>query len=389
MCIVGCERGEFMKEDEGAGEAAIPNSDANMERFLALHEFEPEARKRLPRAVYEYIAGGAGDEHSIRANEESYQRIFLRPRVLRSGGPVDLEQELFTRPLPAPVLLAPAAYQRLMHPAGELGSVQGAIRHGAPFVLSSNGTVSIEEITAVPGARCWFQLYVQGDRGFTRESIARVEAADCEAICVTVDTPVLGFRPRQLRAGFNIPADLTLPHAARLRAASDPGRHSALTWRDLDWLRSEVKGKLLLKGILHPADAELAIRAGVDGIIVSNHGGRNLDTVIPPIEALPEIVQQIAGRTPVLVDGGIRRGTDALKALARGANAVLIGRPYLYALAVGGAGGVARCLSLIIEELRLAMALVGAESLRDLDRAVEWRPTERGFHHRGIENTEV
>jgi 4-hydroxymandelate oxidase len=259
-----------------------------------------------------------------------------------------------------------------MHPEGELGSVKGATRHGVPFILSSNGTVPIEEITAIPQVRCWFQLYVQGDRGFTRDSIARVEAAGCEAICVTVDTPVLGLRPRQLRAGFRVPAGLELPHAMRLREASDPGLHSAVTWRDVDWLRSVVKSKLLLKGVLHPADAELGVRAGVDGIIVSNHGGRNLDTIIPTIEALPEIAGQVGGRVPVLADGGIRRGTDALKALARGANAVLIGRPYVYALAVAGADGVARCLSLLIEELRLAMALVGAGSLQDLNREVEW-----------------
>jgi 4-hydroxymandelate oxidase len=345
---------------------------ADIHRFLALNEFEPEARAQLPLAVYEYVAGGAADERSISANEESYSRIFLRPRVLRTVAPVDLGQELFGRPLPAPVLLAPAAYQRLMHPEGELGSVQGAIRHGVPFVLSSNGTVSIEEIMAVPGARCWFQLYVQGDRGFTRNSIERVEAAGCEAVCVTVDTPVLGIRPRQLRAKFSIPADLPLPHAKRARAASDPGMHSAVTWHDVEWLRSVVKSKLLLKGILHPGDAELAIQAGVDGIMVSNHGGRNLDTIIPPIEALPDIAQQVAGRVPLFVDGGIRRGTDALKALLRGANAVLIGRPYLYALAVGGADGVTRCLSLLIEELRLALALVGAASLRELDHEVEW-----------------
>ncbi len=369
-----------MKHDDRVDAAIQPKGAGNMERFLALHEFEPEARRRLPRAVYEYVAGGAGDEYSIRSNEESYQRIFLRPRVLRSVAPVNLGQELLGRPLPAPVLLAPAAYQRLMHPEGELGSVQGAIRHGVPFVLSSNGTVPIEEITAVPGARCWFQLYVQGDRGFTRDSIARVEAAGCEAVCVTVDTPVLGFRPRQLRAGFSIPTDVPLPHAAHLRDASDPGLHSAVTWRDVEWLRSVVKSKLLLKGILHPADAELALQAGVDGIVVSNHGGRNLDTVIPPIEALPEIAQQVAGRVPLLVDGGIRRGTDALKALLRGANAILIGRPYLYALAVAGADGVARCLSLLIEELRLALALVGAASLRDLNREFEW-PTPAASDH--------
>jgi 4-hydroxymandelate oxidase len=357
-----------------ANEGIRTKGDGNLERFLALHEFEPEARKQLPHAVYEYVAGGAGDEHSVRANEDGYRKIFLRPRVLRSVSPVELGQELFGKTLPAPILLAPAAYQRLMHPDGELGSVQGATRHGVPFVLSSNGTVSIEQIATVPGSRCWFQLYVQGDRGFTRDSIARVEAAGCEAVCVTVDTPVLGLRPRQMRAGFSIPSDVPLPHAARLRAASDPGLHSAMAWRDVDWLRSVVKSKLLLKGILHPADAELAIRAGVDGIVVSNHGGRNLDTIIPTIEALPEIAQQVAGRVPLLVDGGIRRGTDALKALLRGADAVLIGRPYLYALAVGGADGVARCLSLLIEEMRLAMALVGATSLGDLNRDLEWRP---------------
>jgi 4-hydroxymandelate oxidase len=345
-----------------------------MKRFLALHEFEPEARERLPHAVYEYVAGGAGDEHSIVANEESYRKIFLRPRVLRTIAPVDLGQQLFGRTLPAPVLLAPAAYQRLMHPEGELASVQGAIRHGVPFVLSSNATVSIEEIMAVPGARCWFQIYVQGDRAFTRDSIARVEAAGCEAVCVTVDTPVLGLRPRQLRAGFNVPAEVPLPHAKRARATSKPGTHSAVTWRDLDWLRATVKSKLLLKGILHPGDAELAIQAGADGIMVSNHGGRNLDTVIPSIEALPDIAEQVNGRVPLFVDGGIRRGTDALKALIRGANAVLLGRPYLYALAVAGADGVERCLSLLIEELRLAMALVGAASPRELSRDLEWPP---------------
>ncbi|MBV9998292.1 MAG: alpha-hydroxy-acid oxidizing protein [Verrucomicrobia bacterium] len=357
----------------------MPEPGNDVSQFLAVQEFELEARRRLPHAVYEYVAGGAGDEHSLRANEESYQRIFLRPRVLRSVVPVDLSGEFFGRSLPVPFLLAPAAYQKLMHPEGELGSARGAARYGVPFILSSNGTVPIEEITAIPNVRCWFQLYVQGDRGFTRDSIARVEAAGCEAVCVTVDTPVLGLRPRQLRAGFRVPAGVELPHARRFRHASDPGPHSAVTWRDVEWLRSVVKSRLLLKGVLHPADAELAVQTGVDGIMVSNHGGRNLDTIIPTIEALPEIVEQVGGRIPVFADGGIRRGTDVLKGLARGANAVLIGRPYVYALAVAGADGVARCLSLLIEELRLAMALVGAGSLQDLNREVEWpAPTALG-----------
>ena len=164
--------------------ATLPRDSGDAQKFLALHEFEPEARRLLPHAVYEYVAGGASDEYSIRANEKSYRKILLRPRVLRPVVPVALGQELFGKPLPVPIVLAPAAYQRLMHPEGELGSVRGASRHGVPFVVSSNATVSMEEILAVPGARCWFQLYVQGDRGFTRDSIARVEAAGCEAVCV-------------------------------------------------------------------------------------------------------------------------------------------------------------------------------------------------------------
>jgi 4-hydroxymandelate oxidase len=221
-----------MKQDR-VDESIAPKEAGNMERFLALHEFEPEARRLLPHAVYEFVAGGAGEEYSIRANEESFQRIFLRPRVLRAVGPVNLSQEIFDRPLPVPVLLAPAAYQRLINPEGELGSVRGAIRHGVPFILSSNATVSIEEITAVPGARCWFQLYVQGDREFTRDSIARVEAAGCEAICVTVDNPVLGLRPRQIRAGFDFRLRfpcLTLPAAEPHRTPDGTARSRGTTW---------------------------------------------------------------------------------------------------------------------------------------------------------------
>ena len=363
---------KLMNHDDEKVPLDPPLDDGDLQHFLSLHEFEPEARRRLPHDVYEFLAGGAGDEHSVRANMESYQRIFLRPRVLRPVKSIDTGQDLFGRTLSAPILLAPTAYQRLVHPEGEMASAGAAFDHGVPFVLSSNGTTAIEEITALPGARCWFQLYVQRERTHTRELIARVEAAGCEAICVTVDTPVMGIRPRQIRARFRVPAHIKIPHAVRLRDESDPGTHSAVTWADVEWLRSEVKGKLLLKGILHPSDVEPAIRAGVDGIMVSNHGGRNLDTIIPTIEALPEIAQQVAGRVPVLVDGGIQRGTDVVKAIARGASAVLIGRPYLYALAVGGRKGVARSLAILTDELRYAMALVGAADLQDLGREIEW-----------------
>jgi 4-hydroxymandelate oxidase len=361
-----------MNHDEETAPSGPPTDDEDPQRFLSLPEFEVSARRRLPHDVYEFLAGGAGDEHSVRANIESYQKIFLRPRVLRPVKAIEISQDLFERNLPTPIFLAPTAYQRLVHPDGELASAGAAFDHQVPFVLSSNGTTAIEDIMALPGARCWFQLYVQGERKHTRESIRRVEAAGCEAVCVTVDTPVMGVRPRQIHAGFRVPAHVKTPHAMRVRDESDPGAHSAVTWADVDWLRSEVKGKLLLKGILHPADAELAVRAGVDGIMVSNHGGRNLDTIIPTIEALPDIAHQVAGRVPVFVDGGIRHGTDVVKALARGATAVLIGRPYLYALAVGGRAGVARSLAILTDELRYAMALIGASALSELSRDIEW-----------------
>jgi 4-hydroxymandelate oxidase len=366
-----------MNLDDNKVDDSSEEDGDNFQRFLSLRDFEIDARQRLPHDVYEFIAGGAGDEHSVHANTESYQKIFLRPRVMRPVGAIHLEQDLFGHPLPMPILLAPAAYQRLMHPDGEIASAGAAFEHGVPFVLSSNGTTAIEEITALPGARCWFQLYVQSERARTLELISRVEAAGCEAICVTVDTPVMGLRPRQIRAGFRVPPGVEVPHVRKVRDESDPGAHSAVIWTDLEWLKSEVKGKLLLKGILHPADAEMAIQAGVDGIMVSNHGGRNLDTIIPTIEALPDIVQQVAGRVPVFVDGGIRSGADILKALARGANAVLIGRPYLYALAVAGRKGVGRSIAILADELRYAMALVGTSDLRQLNRDIEWPAVAR------------
>jgi 4-hydroxymandelate oxidase len=345
--------------------------------FLALADFEPAARKRMAPAVYEFVAGGAGDEISLRANEAAFDKIFLLPRVLRPVTPVDPGVALFGKKLPSPILLAPVAYQSLMHPEGELASVRGAGVAGAPFVVSTNTTVPVEDLAAAANAPLWFQLYLQRDRGFTHELIRQVEAAGCEALCVTVDTPVLGLRLRQIRAQFRLPAEMKLPHSYDLRADSRivpiPVAYSNVTWADIDWLRSITKMKLLLKGVLHPDDAEEALQHQVDGIIVSNHGARNLDSVVPTIEALPGIAERIGARIPILVDGGIRRGTDLVKSLARGATAVLIGRSYAYALSVGGAEGVTHCLRLLRAEFEDALALVGAASVADLDRTIEWR----------------
>ena len=347
----------------------------SLDQFLALADFEPAAKQVLPHPVYEYIASGAGNETTLVDNERAYDRIRIWPRVLNDVRSVDTSISLFGRVLASPVILAPAAYQRTMHPLGELATARGAGRAGAPFVVSTNSTVAIEELMKEAAEPLWFQLYVQNDRKTTEDLIGRIEAAGCESVCVTVDTPVLGVRTRQFRAGFQLPPGISTPHNRSGGGASgnmDPSLHSPLRWEDIAWLRSIVRGKLWLKGILHPADADKAISEGVDGIMVSNHGARNLDTMPATIDVLPSIYEKVAGRAPVIVDGGIRRGTDVVKALMRGATAVMIGRPYLYALAVGGEDGVARCIDLLRRELAYVLALLGRASVKDLDRSLEW-----------------
>lgn len=351
-------------------------SPISLDQFLALPDFEPAAKQVLPHPVYEYIASGAGNEITLIDNQRAYDRIRIWPRVLNDVRSVDTTVSLFGKMLSSPILLAPAAYQGAMHPSGELGTVRGAGRAGIPFVVSTNTTVPVEELIKEARAPLWFQLYTQNDRGFTNDLVQEVEASGCEAVCVTVDTPVLGVRTRQFRAGFQLPPGLSTPHNRRGGGASgnmDPSLHSHLQWQDIDWLRSIVSSKLWVKGILHPDDADRAIKMGVDGIMVSNHGARNLDTMPATIDVLPAIHERVAGRVPVIVDGGIRRGTDVLKALMRGAAAVMIGRPYLYALAVGGEEGVARCIELLTRELIYALRLVGKASVKELDRSLEWR----------------
>jgi 4-hydroxymandelate oxidase len=352
-------------------------SPVPLDQFLALPDFEPVAKQVLPHPVYEYIASGAGNEITLVDNERAYDRVRLWPRVLNDVRSADISISLFGKAFSSPILLAPAAYQGAMHPLGELATVRGAGRAGAPFVVSTNTTVAIEELMKEATAPLWFQLYTQNDRPVTADLIQEVEAAGCEAVCVTVDTPVLGVRTRQFRAGFKLPPGISTPHnrgGGGARGKMDPALHSPLRWEDIAWLRSMVRGKLWLKGILHPADADQAIKAGADGIMVSNHGARNLDTIPATIDVLPLICEKVAGRAPVIVDGGIRRGTDVVKALMRGATAVMIGRPYLYALSVGGEDGVARCIDLLKRELAYVLPLLGKASVKELDRASEWPP---------------
>ncbi|GAA2507677.1 alpha-hydroxy acid oxidase [Winogradskya humida] len=315
----------------------------------------------------DFFAGGAGDERTLRANEAAYERRRIVPRVLRATGDRDLRLTLFGTELATPILVAPTAFHKLAHPDGEAATARGAAGAGTVMVVSMAATQPIEEIAAA-GGPLWFQLYPQPDLAFTAAVIKRAEAAGCRALVVTVDSPVFGRRERDLRNGFlDLPAGLACEN---LRDAEGRVRSiemdATLGWDRIAWLRGVTGLPLLLKGILHPADARLAVEHGVDGLIVSNHGGRQLDGAVATVDALPAVVDAVGGRVPVLVDGGIRRGGDVLVALALGADAVLIGRPVVWGLAAGGAPGVLKKLRDLTGELDHAMALAGAKRLADL-----------------------
>jgi 4-hydroxymandelate oxidase len=333
--------------------------------------------------AWEYISGAAGDENSLRWNGEAWTNLRLLPRVLVDVSHLDTQIKLLGQDLAHPIVLAPAAYHRLFHPDGELATVRGAGASEAAMIVSTLATVPIEDIVQAASQPVWFQLYVQPDRSFTRALVQRAEDAGCKALCVTVDTPVGGARNREARVKFALPAGMGLPNLrGLLEPASDHatdqqaiyGRlfEPALVWRDIEWLCSLARVPVLLKGVLAPEDAALAVATGAAGVIVSNHGARNLDTVVATADALPRIVETVEGRLPVLVDGGIRRGTDVLKALALGATAVLIGRPYLYALGAAGQDGVACAVSILRREFEMAMALTGRTSIAKIDRSVLW-----------------
>jgi 4-hydroxymandelate oxidase len=351
-----------------------------------LADFESLAKRQMSHMAYEYVAAGAGDEITLRENERAFDRIRLQPRVLADVSTIDLRVTLFGQTLEHPIVLAPAAYQRLLHPDGEIATVRGAAQARAALVASCFATTTIEEMGgAAAGSALWFQLYVNPDREFTRDLVQRAEASGCSALCVTVDSPTLGVRRRERVAGFALPEGVERANLKELgervtrsshRTAEgsiyNPVLDPALTWKDLDWLRAITRCPIWIKGVISPGDAEKAAAAGV-GIVVSNHGGRNLDTVPASIDALPRIANVVAGRVPILIDGGIRRGTDVVKAIASGAAAVMIGRPYLYALAVDGAAGVAKVVAMLRRELEVSMALVGRRSLAEIDGTALWR----------------
>lgn len=366
---------------------APPSLAALPAGLVNLADHEAHARAHMEPSAWAYFSGGAGDERTLAANRSAWERIALLPRVLRPLAGGHTRVQLLGRTLAHPILLAPLAYQRLAHADGELGSACAAAALGAGLVLSTQASTRLEAVAqAVRGDAArgplWFQLYWQHDRGFNRELVQRAEQAGYEALVLTVDAPCHGARDRERRAGFRLPAGVAAVNLHGLPATPQPplraGRSAlfdgllqhAPTWADVQWLQALSRLPLLLKGVLHPDDARQAAALGVAGLIVSNHGGRTLDASPATASALPQVAQALAGALPLLVDGGIRRGSDVLKAMALGASAVLIGRPALYGLANAGAAGVAHVLRLLRDELEIAMALTGCATLAEASSAL-------------------
>jgi 4-hydroxymandelate oxidase len=339
-------------------------------------DYERLAEERLEPGPFGYFVGGSGDEWTLRENVAAFGRWYLRPRVLVDVRSVTTATTVLGHEVSMPILVAPTAFHRLAHPEGEVATARGAAAAGTVFCLSSLASASASEIAeAAPHGARWFQLYWSRDRGFVEDLLARAVEAGFTALALTVDLPAAGRRERDVRAAFELPAGLPFPNLPEPLAGED--FHGALgevvdpglTWRDLQWLRSACSLPLLLKGVLTAEDALLSVEHGADGVIVSNHGGRQLDGVQASLEALPEVVEAVGDRAEILVDGGVRRGTDAVKALALGARAVLVGRPVVWGLAVDGDAGVTRVLELLRAEVALALKLLGCPSPGQVTRA--------------------
>ncbi|WP_190136846.1 alpha-hydroxy acid oxidase [Streptomyces longispororuber] len=357
---------------EGAG-PACPDGLGELDDLAAV---ERAAAAVLPRDVWDFVAGGSGQERTLAANRAAFDRLYVTPRVLRDVSACATDTTLLGRPARLPVAVAPVAYQRLLHPHGEVAAARAARAAGVPFTVATLSSVPVEEVTAV-GGTVWFQLYWLREPGRSLDLARRAEDAGCAAVVLTVDVPWMGRRARDVRNGFALPAHVD---AARLDAGAGsaahraPGRGSAvaahtagafsaaLTWRRVAELRAATRLPLVLKGVLAPEDAVRAVELGVDAVVVSNHGGRQLDGALPGVEALPavaEAVRAAGGGCEVLLDGGVRRGVDVLGALALGADGVLVGRPPLWGLAVAGEAGVRHVLDLLTAELRDALGLAG------------------------------
>jgi 4-hydroxymandelate oxidase len=370
--------------------------------LLNLFEYETRATEHLSQMALDYYAGGAWDEVTLRDNREAYDHIKLRPRMLVDVLNRSTRTTVLGQSLSMPILIAPMAFQCLAHPEGEVATARAALALGTSMVVSTLATKSLEDVAdganqwrqenqevieqqeELASNNFWFQLYVHRDRGLTQALVERAQTAGYQAICLTVDSPVIGRREKDMRNQFTLPTEMSLANLTTLKDLKIPERfgesglfayfaeqiNPALTWADLDWLCSLSPLPVVVKGILRGDDALKAVEHGANAVIVSNHGGRQLDGAIASIEALSEVVAAVSEQAEVLVDGGIRRGTDVLKALALGAKAVLLGRPVLWGLAVGGEAGVRHVLQLLRDEFDIAMALSGCACVDDIDSSL-------------------
>lgn len=344
------------------------------EKLLNLQDFEQQAEQILPRSIYEYYASGAGDELTLISNRDVYNQFYLKPRVLAANPQRDLTIEILGQTTSSPVLIAPSAYHAMAHQNGEIATAQAARATDSMMILSTMSTCSLPEVVTHNQQRTWLQLYILNDRQATIRLINQAEQHGIKALVLTVDTQTLGLRERDIRNQFQLPNQLRLKLLTDIIPQADldicAGKQQlfdkSIGWKDIEWLRQHTKLPIILKGILNPLDAKLATEAGVDGLIVSNHGGRQLDTTIPSLLVLPEIRAAVGDNMLLLTDGGIRRGIDILKALALGADAVLIGRPIIWGLAVAGSNGVEQVLRILAAELDNAMALCGFSSIKEI-----------------------
>ncbi|MBL4894951.1 MAG: alpha-hydroxy-acid oxidizing protein [Emcibacter sp.] len=382
---------------------------SQIESCFNLEDFRQRAKKYLPRMVFDYMDGGADDEVTLQRNRDSFPKFQLMPRALRNVENIDLSTTVLGQKVDLPVLISPTGQTRMFHHTGEGAVARAAAKAGTIYSLSSVSSTSIEDTAKITDSAKWFQIYVWRDREVVREFMARCRESGYHALCLTVDLPVHGNRERDLHSGLNFPLSLTAKMVAdvlrhprwlynyitnpNIEIANMVGSTHAhianesnllgyiakqfdpsVDWDDVAWMINEWNGPFLIKGIVNPEDAKRAVDVGADGIIISNHGGRQLDYMPPTIEVLQDIVQAVSGRAEILLDGGVRRGTDVIKALALGATAVMIGRPYLYALAAGGEAGVDRMFELLREEISRDMALLGCTKISDLTPEFIHRP---------------
>jgi 4-hydroxymandelate oxidase len=359
---------------------------------ITLRDYEQLAAEAMETTIWEFFRGGSDDEVTLRANCEAFQRWRLRPRMLVGGDACDYATTVLGTPVSMPVLIAPTAYHCLAHPEGECETARGVGASETLMVVSTHSTRTLEDVAQAATGPLWFQLYVYKDRAVSEALIRRAEAAGYRALVLTVDAPRLGNREHVRRRGFALPPGMSRanfvqdvdqanadyqpryqPGTSGFASHANTKFDETLTWDAIDWLRSVTSLPIVVKGLLRADDAKLAVEHGIDGIMVSNHGGRQLDGAVATLDALPEIVDAVQGACEVYLDGGIRRGTDVLKALALGARAVLIGRPAIWGLAISGAGGVSHVLQIVREELELAMILAGYHTLAGIDSALVTR----------------